>query len=414
MRWTFTTTLLVALGLALGASRAMAQQGSDPQLFDDLRTRLEQQDKQIQELQAQMAGLQQGATATTTQTAYAPPGGAVAANPGAAPGKEYEVGDDLSIKASMKDGLFLWLETPNKDFTMHLGAWMQLDTVWWNQTPLLATPAGARPGAAEGVAGGASLGGVGPLEDGIYFRRIRPFAEGSFWETGEYRLILAAENIQFDTIGLDEFWVGEKDIPVIGSVRVGHVKDPIGLEGDMTASSRCMTFMERSSYSEAIELNQNFLTGIWASNNYFDEHMTWEAMLAYPDEAAAAGAYFGNNQDACRPALRSCRSIKTRAASCCTWASPAVGGAGKATWTPPSPAATPAAWFSWPRSPNSATTTLPVRSCSPTTTNTKWSTPAFSPPTRSSSRVSRPCTSAGRSRYRRSTAGTGSTTSPAS
>ncbi len=298
MRWTSTTTLLVALGLALGASRAMAQQGSDPQLFDDLRTRLEQQDKQIQELQAQMAGLQQGATATTTQTAYAPPGGAVAANPGAAPGKEYEVGDDLSIKASMKDGLFLWLETPNKDFTMHLGAWMQLDTVWWNQTPLLATPAGARPGAAEGVAGGASLGGVGPLEDGIYFRRIRPFAEGSFWETGEYRLILAAENIQFDTIGLDEFWVGEKDIPVIGSVRVGHVKDPIGLEGDMTASSRCMTFMERSSYSEAIELNQNFLTGIWASNNYFDEHMTWEAMLAYPDEAAAAGAYFGNNQDA--------------------------------------------------------------------------------------------------------------------
>ena len=85
---------------------------------------------------------------------------------------------------------------------------------------------------------------------------------------------------------------------MIGSVRVGHVKDPIGLEGDMTASSRCMTFMERSSYSEAIELNQNFLTGIWASNNYFDEHMTWEAMLAYPDEAAATGAYFGDGQGA--------------------------------------------------------------------------------------------------------------------
>ena len=51
----------------------------------------------------------------------------------------------------------------------------------------------------------------------------------------------------------------------------------MGLEGDMTASSRCMTFMERSSYSEAIELNQNFVTGLWLSNNYLDQRVTWEA-----------------------------------------------------------------------------------------------------------------------------------------
>ena len=37
MKWTSTTTLLAALGLALFANRAMAQQGSDPQPFDDLR-----------------------------------------------------------------------------------------------------------------------------------------------------------------------------------------------------------------------------------------------------------------------------------------------------------------------------------------------------------------------------------------
>ena len=120
-----------------------------------------------------------------------------------------------------------------------------------------------------------AMGGIGDLEDGEYFRRIRPFAEGIFWDTGEYRLIPALENNQFSTSGLDEFWVGETHIPVIGSCRVGHVKDPMGLEGDMTASSRCMTFMERSSYSEAIELNQNFVTGIWFSNNYFDQRMTW-------------------------------------------------------------------------------------------------------------------------------------------
>ena len=139
-------------------------------------------------------------------------------------------------------------------------------------------------------------GGIGDLQDGEYFRRIRPFAEGTFWETGEYRLIPALENNQFSTGGLDEFWVGETQIPVVGTVRVGHVKDPMGLEGDMTASSRCMTFMERSSYSEAIELNQNFVTGIWFSNNYFDQRMTWQAAVFRPDQAASSGVFFGDGQ----------------------------------------------------------------------------------------------------------------------
>ena len=64
----------------------------------------------------------------------------------------------------------------------------------------------------------------------------------------------------------------------------------------MTASSRCMTFMERSSYSEAIELNQNFVTGLWFSNNYFDQRMTWAAAAFRPDQAAASGDFFGDGQ----------------------------------------------------------------------------------------------------------------------
>ena len=208
----------------------------------------------------------------------------------------YVVGSDLSIKAGLKDGLFLWLETPNKDFTMHLGAWAQYDNVWWEQSPALKAAPGGRPGNVQGVATGVATGGVGELEDGTYFRRIRPFAEGTFWETGEYRLIVALENNQFSTGGLDEFWVGETKIPVIGSVRVGHVKDPVGLEGDMTASSRCMTFMERSSYSEAIELNQNFITGLWLSDNYFDQRATWEFAIFRPDQGASSGAFFGDGQ----------------------------------------------------------------------------------------------------------------------
>ncbi len=216
----------------------------------------------------------------------------------------YEVGSDLSTKVSFKDGLFLWIETPNKDFTMHLGAWMQFDNVWWNMSPgtFAARSAHFTP-PVGGPANGPNDGGLGELADGEYFRRLRPFAEGTFWETGEYRLILALENDTASTSGLDEFWVGQHDIPLLGTCRVGHVKTPMGLEGDMTASSRCMTFMERSSYSEAIELNQNFVTGIWFSNCFLDQHATATFSLARPDYKAATGEFFGDGEYAAQGRL---------------------------------------------------------------------------------------------------------------
>ena len=208
----------------------------------------------------------------------------------------YVVGSDLSVKPEFRNGLFLWFATPNNDFTMHLGGWAQLDNVWWDQSPNLMTPAGARPGHAQGVASGAPAGGIGDLEDGVFFRRIRIFAEGTFWENGEYRLIPALENDQFATIGLDEFWFGAKDLPMVGSLRLGHVKNAMGLEGDMTASSRCMTFMERSAYSEAVENNQNFVTGLWLSDNYYDQRATWQAVVFRPDNGSSSGVFFGDGQ----------------------------------------------------------------------------------------------------------------------
>ena len=115
-------------------------------------------------------------------------------------------------------------------------------------------------------------------------------------------MILALENDQFQTVGLDEFWFGAKELPVLGSVRLGHVKTPMGLEGDMTASSRCMTFMERSIYSEAIELNQNFVTGIWFSDNYLDQHVTWQGRSFGPTSAPPPGPFSAMAKAASRAA----------------------------------------------------------------------------------------------------------------
>ena len=279
------------------AVAAPAQSSSEPFSFDDIRARFERQQAEIERLQTQLASLSPSPQIIPVADQPAQGDAAAKAAEDAAKAVEgYVVGSDLSIKPSLKNGLFLWLETPHKDFTMHLGAWVQWDNVWWNQTSAMKAAPGSRPGHAQGVATGVATGGIGELEDGDYFRRIRPFAEGTFWETGEYRLIPALENNQFSTGGLDEFWVGESHIPVIGTIRVGHVKDPVGLEGDMTASSRSMTFMERSSYSEAIELNQNFVTGVWVGNNGFDQRMTWAAAAFRPDQGASSGVFFGDGQ----------------------------------------------------------------------------------------------------------------------
>jgi phosphate-selective porin OprO/OprP len=294
MKWISTAGLLMALGFGWTANQAMAQMGTTTQSFDELSARLEQQDRQIQQLQAQMAGMQQQGV-NATPVAYAPGGGTAAAPAPAAP-QCAEVGSNMNITARFWNGAGIMFETPNKDFTMHLGGWAQWDNAWWNQSSGMTTAPSAQPGGSGNQ--GVASGGIGQLEDGDYFRRIRLVMEGNFWETFDYRWNIAFENAQFGQVGLDEFWVGDNKLPVIGTVRVGHVKTPMGLEADMTSSSRCMTFMERSSYSQAIEMDQNFCTGIWFGNTFLDDRGTWSAAAFRPDtiNGGNSGDFFGTGQ----------------------------------------------------------------------------------------------------------------------
>ena len=218
------------------------------------------------------------------------------------------VGSNLSGIVFFKDGEFLNFSTPNKDFTMHLGGWVQWDNVWWNQPAALQVAQG-KAGNQAGIASGAASGGLnngtyGSLQDGDYWRRLRIVQEGTFWETGEYRFNWALERDVYSTVGLDEMWIGQNAIPVIGTIRVGHVKNALGLEGDMTSSSRCMTFMERSSYSESIELNQNFVTGVWFGGSYIDDRLTYQAVAFRPDNANS-GDFFGSGQSGVQARLTS-------------------------------------------------------------------------------------------------------------
>ena len=295
--------------------------GAPPNTDADLRARLERLERQNQELMRSIQALKAGNAAKGT----AQPAGTTPPNEQAVKSfvnnylmemeatkkqeedakeaKQEQEGhrigsDNFKVRPHFETtGLFLWFATPDEDFTMHPGMWAQWDNVWFGQSNLLNAPADGRPTPkTSGVASGVNRGGIGPLQDGTFFRRIRPYIEGTFWDCLEYRLILAAENDQFSTEGLDEFWFGINKIPFIGTIRMGHVKTPMGLEGDMTASSRDMTFMERSAYSEAILLNQNFATGIWFNNTYFNDRVSQQFMIFRPDQGSSTGAFFGTGQ----------------------------------------------------------------------------------------------------------------------
>ena len=105
--------------------------------------------------------------------------------------------------------------------------------------------------------------------------------------------MFALENIQFGTTGLDEFWVGITKVPIIGNIRAGHIKIAEGLEGDSYSSSKTMTFLEKSSITEAFY--QNFGTGLWMFNDY-NQRVFWAAEAYRQDSPTQSGTNFGDGE----------------------------------------------------------------------------------------------------------------------
>ncbi len=110
---------------------------------------------------------------------------------------------------------------------------------------------------------------VGDLEDGTEFRRARFYISGTIYDNLAFKA-------QYDFAGGDadfkDVYVGLKHVPVVGNVRVGHFKEPFGLE-EIT-SSKYITFMERS-LTSAFVPSRN--TGLMLYNHALDERLTWAA-----------------------------------------------------------------------------------------------------------------------------------------
>ncbi len=161
--------------------------------------------------------------------------------------KKLEKTTSSDFRAYWKDGLNF--ETADKIFKMAIGGRVYADFVWIKENDDI-------------------VAHWGDMEDGVEFRTARLDAGGTLFHQLYFK-------IQYDfapgTASAKDIYLGVKDLPVVGSVQVGHFKEPFSIE-ELT-SSRFITFMERSTSNQAFTPGRNM--GFMATNTVLEDRMSW-------------------------------------------------------------------------------------------------------------------------------------------
>jgi phosphate-selective porin OprO/OprP len=149
-----------------------------------------------------------------------------------------------------------WMSAADNAFRVRVGAYAQYDTSWWNQNPNTIPPVVA-PNVSEGF-----------FQDGMFVRRMRVELEGTLWETWEFQVYPEFEGV--NRLLFDELWFGAKEIPIIGTLRMGKDKTPQGMES--IGSSKDVWFMERSALFDSFE--DEYMLGIFQTRTFLNERAT--------------------------------------------------------------------------------------------------------------------------------------------
>ena len=126
----------------------------------------------------------------------------------------------------------------------------------------------------------------GELEsaDGTEFRRVRLFVSGLLYKNFEFKL-----NVDFagGVTQLKDAYIGIRNLPAIGTVRVGHVKEPMRF--DALTSSKYIVFLERGIPADIANERNN---GILMMNDFLKDRLSVQAgVFRYADG-------FGNDKKA--------------------------------------------------------------------------------------------------------------------
>lgn len=130
---------------------------------------------------------------------------------------------------------------------------------------------------------GASKTQVGDAENGTEFRAARLYVKGDAFDVFNYKAEFdfagtttvdsdGVNNKTIDQVLYKDVYMGISELPLLGNVRVGHFKEPFGLE--QLTSRNYITFMERSLGDEGVFVpgrNIGVMAFDWSEN----ERMTW-------------------------------------------------------------------------------------------------------------------------------------------
>lgn len=253
MRYRVTLALIIALCLLLVPS-VVAEDGTGREaqltdLVERLEGRLEQVEKELAALKAQ----QQVVPPVPAASAAAP---AIAED--SAP-KPRPLDAPQPLEAYWKDGLEL--RSADGAFVFNVGGRFQFDTAFFDTDPQWARRGAEYP----------EYGLKNEL-DGLEFRRARLSLGGTIYRDVAYR---AEYDFAVDSPGADggrfaDVYLELKNLPYLGSLRIGHTQEPFTLE-EMT-SYRYLTFLERSLTNT---FAPSFNVGIMARNSLLKDQMTW-------------------------------------------------------------------------------------------------------------------------------------------
>ena len=151
-------------------------------------------------------------------------------------------------------------QSEDKSFKVRIGGRLQNDWAWFSQTD-------------------ENEIWFGDIADGTELRRARLSASGTIYGTvlfkAEYDFAGAAEKAQdgkaTKEVAIKDAYIGVTAIPFVGTVLVGHQKEPFGLE--VLTSDDYTTFMERSCLVLGSYLSDRN-TGLRQLNAYFSNRVT--------------------------------------------------------------------------------------------------------------------------------------------
>ena len=157
-------------------------------------------------------------------------------------------GAPTDLRAYWKDGLRF--ETKDKRFSLRVGGRLQVDWALFDQDDVL-------------------MNAVGDEQDGAEIRSARLNVQGDIYDNIGYRLELEFGGDDGKAKFRDA-WLAVNDLPGVGGVKVGHFREPFGLE--RLQSPLTTTFAERA-LPNLFAPGRN--VGMMLSDALLDDRLTW-------------------------------------------------------------------------------------------------------------------------------------------